>query len=255
MVDHAEPDVGVSAAATHRIAIITGAGAGQGRALLERLYRAGYVVVAVDKHMPNPIEESTVINCVADITDPVGIHAIADVLDRLGRCDVLYNNAAVYLAGAGDGSAHELSLEALEQTCEVNLIGAVRVSRLALPYMLRQRRGVIINVSSTGALLGSHNHAYALTKGALLALTRSMAVTYAPHGIRVVAISPGMVDTGMIQHITGHPNVYSASLKRIPAGRFATAEDIADVAEFLCSEAARYIHGANIVVDGGLVTA
>ncbi len=237
--------------------IITGAASGQGRAAAFRFAAEGARVVVTD--IDSAVEEvagdidrggGTAAAVVMDVTDPAGWdRAVEEALRLGGQVDVLYNNAAVILAD--DRSVVDTDPAVWRRVLEVNLIGPMLGCQRVLPLMVEQGSGSIINTSSIRARLGASTpqDAYAASKGALLSLTRSLAVQFGPSGIRSNAIAPGTIETPMID-LHGREGL-ERRLERYPLGRFGTPDEIAHLAVYLASDESGWTNGAVLVVDGG----
>ncbi len=172
---------------------------------------------------------------------------------RFGRIDVLYNNAAVLLS-CEDAPAHELSLEAWENTMRVNLLGPFLCAKYAIPSMLDRKIGSIINVSSPTGLYGCAPSltAYSTSKAGIFGLTRAMAASYARQGIRVNAIVPGTMETPMNDYLLNDATLKATFTEAVPMGRLGLPADIEGLAVFLASEESSYSTGSIFTCDGGL---
>lgn len=236
-----------------RIALVTGAAGGIGQAIVRRLAAEGAHVIAANREVEN-LEElaqsaSAIQTQQTDVTDLAGIQAMfATVREQHGRLDILVNNAGV----PSRTDFRHLSDEDWAGVIDVNLHGTVRCMREGLDVLKASEQAAIVNL---GSIMDTRHvrqlSAYAASKGAIAALTRSVAVEYATFGIRVNSVSPGYVETAMTRTILRNPAMRDALLERTPLKRFPTPDDIADAALFLASERANSITGQSLVVDGG----
>jgi NAD(P)-dependent dehydrogenase (short-subunit alcohol dehydrogenase family) len=238
------------------VAVVTGAGAGIGRAIAEMLAAAGASVVALDLAPAAAEATATAIVARGGRAEPLGLDigsgdggdlAVAAAITAFGRIDVLVNNAGIYPAGA---RLPDVDWPVFERTCAVNLFGALRCMSAAARRM--RPGGRIINISSMESLRpsGPGIAHYSATKAALNALTRQGAVDLASLGIRVNAILPGLIHT---QGTAGaSQQMFDMVAARAPSGRIGEPDDIAGAALFLASAASSYINGHCLVVDGGV---
>ena len=244
-----------------KVCVITGAGSGQGRAAALRFAEEGARVVIAE------IEVATGASVADEITAAGGAglfvqtdvsseedwrRVMAAAEERFGGVDALYNNAAV--APVEDGSVVDVPLEVWDRILAVNLTGPMLGCRHAIPQMLRRGGGSIINTSSIRAFVGGSQpiDAYTASKGALISLTRSLAVVYGPQGIRANVVAPGTIRTPMALVHDAHGDAGSRMrLARYPVGRFGEPEEIADLALYLASDESRWTNGAVMVIDGG----
>jgi NAD(P)-dependent dehydrogenase (short-subunit alcohol dehydrogenase family) len=243
------------------VGLVTGGAGGIGRAICLLLAREGAAVAIADmadnggQGSLAMVEKAggTGICLPLDVSNGHQVaDAVAQVVDRFGRIDLLFNNAGVELSR----TLHETSEEEWDMVLDVNLKAMFLVCRHVLPVMMRQGRGAIVNTSSISGLLGwPASAAYCASKAGVIGLTRQMAVDYAPRGIRVNCICPGTTLTPMIERLFGLEKDPAASRKNIeamhPLGRLAEPEEIAEAALFLASPEASFITGAALPVDGG----
>lgn len=240
----------------NRVALVTGAGRGIGRAIALKLAGAGWDV-AVNYRTSAAGAEEIASNIIilgrraiavqADVADAQAVRAmVADVEDRLGPVSLLVNNAGLSWTGLFQDTAYD----AWRRLFTVNVDGAYHCIQTVLPRMLHEKEGNIINVTSIWGLHGaSCEVAYAATKAALVGLTKSLAAELAPSGIRVNAVAPGCIDSDMLRAL-GQDTVASLA-QETPLGRIGTAEDVAKVVRFLAAADSDFITGQILTADGG----
>ena len=244
-----------------KVAIITGAGTGIGRACAELFAREGAAVVLAGRRR-EPLEEvvaaieksgGRALAQMCDVTREAEVKAlVARSVDTFGGLHLLVNNAAYWMAG----TIEETSVEDWEQMMETNLKGVFLLVKHALPALRQAGGGSIVNIGSVLGLVGMKRRvAYATSKGGLVLLTKSLALDHAQDKIRVNCICPSLVDTPMGQEsLTGAGDAAAERARRlaqIPLGRAGTPEDVARLALFLASEDSSWITGAAIALDGG----
>lgn len=239
-------------------ALVTGAAHGIGFATAEALAQAGAAVCLTDvsAEVAAAAERLTAAGHRAtsaqlDVTDDKAARAlIEEIAGRCGRFDLLVNNAGI----AARSPSESYDRTVWERVLSVNLTGAFLMAQAAARAMLPQRSGCIINVSSIMGLVGNGlypNPAYHATKGALVNLTRALAVEWAPQGIRVNAVAPCFVATPLTQKLLADPAMEQQIVARTPLGRLARAEEVAAAILFLASPAAAMVTGHVLAVDGG----
>lgn len=241
----------------NKIALITGAGRGIGRAIAIALAKEGAEVVINyngseerAKEVKQTIEENggkaSIYKC--NVSDFVACEAmIKDIVKEYGHLDILVNNAGI----TKDGLIMKMKEEDFDSVLNVNLKGTFNTIRHSARQMLKQRRGKIINISSVSGILGNVGQAnYAASKAGVIGLTKTMARELGSRGITVNAIAPGFVDTEMTEVLS--EEIRENACKQIILGRFGKPEDIANTAVFLASDKADYITGQVISVDGGM---
>jgi NAD(P)-dependent dehydrogenase (short-subunit alcohol dehydrogenase family) len=249
-----------------RVAIVTGAATGIGRATALLFAGAGARVALADMRegeLGTTVADvraagGEVVSIPADLAQPGDCAAVVDAAVRaFGRLDVLVNNAGVGTMVVG-GTVETISLEHWDLAQDVNVRAIYLVSRAAAPPMRATGGGAIVNISSVAAFRGSRarpSHAYAASKGAVLSLTRSMAASYGRDRIRVNAICPGTIRTRLTADFVERAERETREGQGIPIGRIGEPEDIARCALFLASDDASFISGSHVIVDGGAMAA
>jgi NAD(P)-dependent dehydrogenase (short-subunit alcohol dehydrogenase family) len=236
-------------------ALVTGASRGIGAATARALDQAGARVAVVSRGGPELDEVGSGLlherlTVVADLREPSAVREVAArVLDAFGSVDILVNNAAV----AARLDTVDTDAVLIDDLLAVNVRAPLLLTAALVPSMTARRRGSIINLSSVSALVGTPRRAaYAASKGALDAATRSLAIELGPRGIRVNSVAPGVVDTALWSRNKSIPGVIETIEGQTPLRRWAAPEDIAEVIVFLASDAARFVTGETISVDGGM---
>ena len=240
-----------------RVAIVTGGGRGLGKAFCMGLAGEGAKILAATNEpagLDEAIEEMRQLGVEAesllvDVTSDEDMKKMAGyAADRFGRIDILINNAAIYY-GLARRPFHEISSAEWDAVMAVNVKGLWLCTKAVYPYMKKTGQGNIINMASEVFFTGSHGFAhYVATKGAVVGLTRALAVELGPDNICINAIAPGFTDTEGSRTIA---DVKKYDTSRTPLSRLGTADDIVGAAIFLSSDAARFITGQTILVDGG----
>jgi glucose 1-dehydrogenase len=247
-----------------KVAIVTGAAQGIGRACSARLAREGAAVALCDVNAGVGAEVARAIEtgggsaiyvpCDVSKASDIG-GALAATLKTFGRVDVLVNNAGVL----DDAPFLELPVAELDRVLGVNLRGAFLMAQAVARQMVKQGKspdgasaGAIVNMSSINEKFGLPDHvAYSVSKGGISQLTRAMAVALAPHGIRVNAVGPGTIDTPILAGVIKDKAFRATVLSRTPLGRFGRPEEIAAIVAWLASEEASYVTGTTLFADGG----
>jgi len=245
-----------------KVAIITGGASGMGRVAGTMFAREGARVVLAD--VSEEAAESAAAEVRAAGGDATAVAAdvsreddarrmVEHAVATYGRVDCLYNNAGIM--PAADHSVVDTDVDTWDRVMAVNVRGVFLGCKYAIPRMVEQRSGSIINIASFVAILGCSvpQDAYTASKGAVLALTRSLAVQFAPQGVRTNAISPGPIETPLLlDWLVKDEEAKRIRLARNPTGRFGKPEEIVHVATYLASDESRWTNGANLVIDGGI---
>jgi NAD(P)-dependent dehydrogenase (short-subunit alcohol dehydrogenase family) len=245
-----------------KVCVITGAGGGMGREAALMFAHEGARVCAadVDEALANATAadcagEAFAIRCnVADEGEVAAMYAAT--AERFGGIDVLYNNAGI--SPADDGSILETTVEAWQRVQDVNAKGVFLCCKHGIPYLVERGGGSVINVASFVAILGAATSqiSYTASKGAVLSMSRELAVQFARQGLRVNALCPGPVETPLLLSIFGDdPAALERRRIHWPTGRLAKPAEIVQAALFLASDESSYVNGATFVVDGGLTAA
>ena len=245
-----------------KVAIITGAGAGIGKAVALRYAAEGASVVIAEINPQTGCAAADEIRSAqgealfvpTDVAEEKDVQALVKAtLAGYGRIDILFNNAAVLMYGK-DTRLHELCTEVWDRTLAVNLRGHWLCAKYVIPSMLQQGQGCIINLASPTGLRGYEGlTAYSASKGGVTALTRALVADYSRYHIRVNAIVPGTIDTPMNAVELSDENLRRKLMAMAPCGRLGSADDVAGLAVFLASDDAGYCVGGFYAVDGGLM--
>jgi NAD(P)-dependent dehydrogenase (short-subunit alcohol dehydrogenase family) len=235
--------------ASSRVAVVTGGTRGIGEGISRALAADGWRVVAggigeeeIAAFRPDPMIEAMVL----DVTDDASVAAL---IESCPRIDALVNCAGILL------KAKEFDIDGFAKVLDVNLIGSMRMC-VAAREKLAASKGAIVNTASMYAYFGApHAPAYAASKGGVAQLTKSLAIAWAADGIRVNAIAPGWIDTDMARPAMQDPVRAAPILARTPMGRWGKPDDVASVVTFLVSEAARFVTGTVLPIDGGYLVA
>lgn len=241
-----------------RVALVTGAGQGIGKAIAVAMAREGAAVVVTDVNEANAravgdeiaAGGGRALSLVMDVADEASVQATtATALSKMGRLDILVNNAGIYLSSP----VEDMAEDEWDRVIGVNLTGTFLCSRSVAPHMIARGSGRIISLASGRALQGARNGAhYAATKAGIIGFSRSLALELSPRGITVNVICPGITDTAQPRGHMAEKDIF-AQAGAIPLGRIGQPADLTGPAVFLASEAAGFITGQTIVVNGGFI--
>ena len=246
----------------NKVAIITGAGSGNGRAISIEFAKEGAKVVLINRTKEKSdktlemIEEfnGEGISIGADVTDSKGFKAAIDqAIDHYGKVDIMVNNAGIF---DGQETYQTTDEETFDKIIEVNLKGVFLGTKYILDHMIDNEYGIVINISSVAGIRGGlASPAYTASKHGIIGLTGDLATKHGHQGIRALAICPGMIETSMTEDMLEDPSEETkAMIDSIPLKRVGQAEEIAKLALFLASDDSKYINGTHIVIDGGMTT-
>jgi 3-oxoacyl-[acyl-carrier protein] reductase len=240
-----------------KVAIVTGGAQGIGKAIAVKLAGAGASVAVVDINLEQAAATAEEIKALGvraialrvDVADHAAVVAVVkEVIEQLGRVDVLVNNAGI----TRDNLLLRMKPEDFDLVLAINLKGTFNFTSAILPSMVKQRSGRIVNVASIMGLVGNAGQAnYSASKAGVIGLTRSTAKEVASRGITVNAVAPGFIETAMTQKLSEAAR--AEILKRVPLGSVGQPEDVANGVLFLASDLARYVTGHVLVIDGGMI--
>jgi NAD(P)-dependent dehydrogenase (short-subunit alcohol dehydrogenase family) len=236
--------------------LVTGGASGIGLTTARRLAAEGASVAVLDLVPLAEVARAGLVSVEGDVTDDASVRAaVDDAAAELGGLDVLVNNAGI----GAQGGVEDNPDDEWHRVLDVNVVGMVRVTRAALPYLRASSRAAIVNTASIAATAGLPQRAlYSASKGAVAALTRAMAADLLPEGIRVNAVNPGTADTPWVARLlesAADPRAERAALEaRQPHGRLVSADEVADAIAYLASPAAGSVTGVALAVDGGMET-
>ncbi len=245
----------------HKTALITGAGSGMGRLAAQLFAKEGAQIVACDvnnealKETVSLVQTDggSIMGVPCDITSGDSVRGVVEAgVKAFGRINVLYNNAGIF--PGDDTSVIETEDAALQRVLDVNLKGVWLSCKYGIPELIKAGGGSVINIASFTALMGCTvpQDAYTASKGAVISLTRSLAVQYGPHGVRANAICPGPILTPMMETLFASEAEKMKRLNRIPLGRFGRPEDVVYAGIYLASDESSWTTGTAFVIDGGI---
>jgi NAD(P)-dependent dehydrogenase (short-subunit alcohol dehydrogenase family) len=243
-----------------KVALITGAGGGMGRVATRAFVREGARVVASDVRLAAAQEtvaelDGQAVAVGGDVSKEADVRQMVQAaLDRFGGLNVLYNNAGIF--DEADESVLTTTEAIWDRTMAINVRGIAFCCKHGIPELVRAGGGSVINIASFVALVGCSvpQDAYTASKGAVIALTKSLAVQFGPRNIRSNAICPGPIETPLMRDLLKDENKKRVRMARIPMGRFGQAEDVVNLAVYLASDESTWTNGAALVVDGGITS-
>lgn len=242
----------------NRVAIVTGGNRGLGKEMVKALAEAGAQVAVVSRQLDQAQAVATETQTATgqtcrgyscNMTVPEQVDAVAkQVLADFGQVDIIVNNAGINIRGPID----ELSLDEFKEVQETNVTGPWLLCRALAGHLKERRYGRVINIGSTLSIVTMPNRTpYATSKGAILQMSRTLALEWAPYGITVNCVLPGPFGTEMNQTLLNDPEAYKSFLARIPLGRWGNLDEIGGLIVFLASDASSFVTGAGITIDGG----
>lgn len=245
-----------------KVAVVTGAGSGLGQSMAVEMAKEGAAVALLDLNLDAANETLKMITDMGgrgmafevDVADYDSFEkAVRDTKKELGTIDILCNNAGMF---EGQGNILDIDMETYSKVVNVNLTGVFIGIKLVLDDMVDQKSGVIINTASVAGIRGGlASPTYTATKHGVIGFTKDVASKFGQHGVRSVAVCPGMIRTNMTKDLLEDPSEQTKSIiNSIPLGRPGNPEEIGKVVAFLASDDASYITGVEIVVDGGMTT-
>lgn len=242
-----------------KVAVVTGGNAGIGEAVAKRFADEGASVVVTGRRQQEldrvvsgiRHNKGKALAVAGSVTDEAHAQDVAQrTLDSFGHIDILVNNAGI---GDFGKRLHETDDATWTTVLDVNLTGVFRMTRAIVPQMLKQGRGAIVNISSIASLVGIPTvSAYAASKGGLDALTRAVAIDYAPDGIRCNVVNPGLIDTPMAAPLMANPDMLQPILAQYAIRRAGTPEEVANMVLYLASDEAAWVTGGTFTIDGGM---
>jgi len=243
-----------------KVALITGAGSGMGRVATHAFVGEGAQVVAADVNTKAVHEtvanlDGKAVAVVGDVTRDADVAVFVETaVGRFGKLDILYNNAGIF--DEADESVLTTTDAIWDRTMAINVKGVAFCCKHGIPELIKAGGGSVINIASFVALVGCTvpQDAYTASKGAVIALTKSLAVQFGPKGIRTNAICPGPIETPLMRDLLKDETKKRVRLNRIPMGRFGQAEDVVALAIYLASDESSWTNGAALVVDGGITS-
>lgn len=243
-----------------KVAIVTGGGRGIGKAIAHRLAEAGANVVIASRKLENLQATAEEFSGLEGKTHPVACHVgrldqlqnlVAETEKQFGAVDVLVNNSATNI---GQGPSLEVTDEMVFKMFEINILSALRLIRLTVPRMIERGQGSIINIASIAGIRPQlHGLLYSATKASLIMMTRTWAVEFGKHNVRVNAIAPGLIQTDFSEYFWKNPEHVKKLEELQPIPRVGTPDEIGGIALYLASDDSSFVTGQTFVVDGGAI--
>lgn len=234
-----------------KVAIITGGASGIGEHMVNLFSQEGAHVIAADindEALEKVSKKENVMGMKLNVTSDEEWNALAkDVNSRFGKIDILVNNAGI----SSEKPFADITLEDWQKMMSINGFGPFVGMKHVAPFMAKQKKGSIINISSYTAIIGQGFNHYSASKGAVRALSKAAATTFGQSGVRVNALFPGIIETPMTQNLSASRDLLDQLIKATPLQRLGQPEDVAQAALFLASDKSSYITGAEIIIDGG----
>ncbi len=247
-----------------KVAIITGVSSGMGRQAALTFAREGAHVIGCDVNEASGGETADMVRHAggdmsyvpADVSVEVEVASLVQYgIDRYGKLDILYNNAGI--GPPSDGVATELPLDIFESVMRVNVTGTFLCSKHAIPHLVRNGGGSVINIASIAGLVGGEvlpATAYGTSKAAVIGLTKRLAVQFARHRVRVNAVCPGPIETPILEPFFADREIRRRFSQRIPIGRMGVPDDVVNLCVYLASDESSFLTGSVIVIDGGITS-
>ncbi|WP_163527675.1 SDR family NAD(P)-dependent oxidoreductase [Halobacillus ihumii] len=235
----------------NKVAIITGGASGMGRRMVELFSEEGALVIAADINRDS-LQEVDNIEGVEGLylnvsSEDNWISLTKQVIDTYGKIDILINNAGI----SSEKTVQDITIEDWDTMMRINSFGPFAGMKHVIPYMMEQKSGAIVNISSYTAQIGMGLNNYSASKGAVRAISKAAATQYGPYGVRVNAVFPGVIQTPMTDGLKESGETLKSLIRATPLQRLGTTEDVAQAVLYLASDNAAYVTGAELVIDGG----
>ncbi|AWC31039.1 SDR family NAD(P)-dependent oxidoreductase [Bacillus velezensis] len=235
----------------NKVAIITGGASGIGEKMVDLFSKEGAIVIAADINeaaLEKASQKENVYGMKLNVASDDDWAALTkEVNDRFGKIDILINNAGI----SSEKPYTEINLDDWQKMLSINGFGPFAGMKHVAPYMMEQKNGAIVNISSYTALIGQGLNHYSASKGAVRAISKAAAAAFGYHGVRVNALFPGIIETPMVQSLSTSKELLNQLIQATPLQRLGQPMDIAHAVLFLASDDSSYISGAELVIDGG----